>query len=54
MDGRKAMANVGSVGEPRDKSGCSCYAIVDYEENGADNKIEFRRLPLVGKATTSA
>ena len=54
LDGRKAMANVGSVGEPRDKSGCSCYVIVDYEENGADNKIEFRRLPLVGKATTSA
>jgi predicted phosphodiesterase len=46
LDERKLMANVGSVGAPRDGSGLSCYVIVHYDENGADNKIEYRFLEL--------
>ena len=41
LDERKMMVNVGSVGEPRDESG-ACYVIVRYDENGADNEIEYR------------
>lgn len=41
---RKLLVNVGSVGESRDGDPRPCYVIVRYEENGAENTIEFRRL----------
>jgi predicted phosphodiesterase len=53
LDGRKLMANVGSVGEPRD-GGPSSYVVVYCGEDGVDDKIEYRRLSLVGAATTNA
>ena len=51
LDERKLLVNVGSVGQPRDHNSASCYVIVHYEENGADNKIEYRRLPYDVEAT---
>ncbi|MBQ1277432.1 MAG: metallophosphoesterase family protein [Thermoguttaceae bacterium] len=54
LDERKLMVNVGSAGRPGDASGLSCYVIVHYEENGAENKIEYRRLPLAGQTAANA
>ena len=51
LDERKLLVNVGSVGQPRDHNPRSCYVIVHYEENGADNKIEYRRLEYDVEAT---
>ena len=49
LDERKLMVNVGSVGQPRGGDARSCYVVVHYEENGTDNKIEFRRLDFATK-----
>jgi predicted phosphodiesterase len=51
LDGRKLLVNVGSVGQPRDHNPLSCYVIVHYDENGDDNKIEYRRLQYDVEAT---
>ncbi len=51
LDERKLLVNVGSVGQPRDHNPFSCYVIVHYDENGADNKIEYRRLQYDVEAT---
>lgn len=51
LDERKLLVNVGSVGQPRDHNPLSCYVIVHYNENGADNKIEYRRLAYDVEAT---
>ena len=42
---QKLMINVGSVGQPRDLIPESCYVVVQYEENGSDNFVEYRRVP---------
>jgi diadenosine tetraphosphatase ApaH/serine/threonine PP2A family protein phosphatase len=44
LDERKLIVNVGSVGQSRDEDARACYVVAHYEENCADNKIEFRRL----------
>ncbi|MBN2712547.1 MAG: metallophosphoesterase family protein [Planctomycetes bacterium] len=38
MDGRKAIINVGSVGQPRDRDPRACYAIIE------DMTVEWRRI----------
>ena len=40
LTGEKALANVGSVGQPRDDDSRSCYAILDTEEK----TITYRRV----------
>jgi predicted phosphodiesterase len=49
LNERKLMINVGSIGQPRDGDLRSCYVVVCYEENGADNKIEYRYLENAAK-----
>ena len=38
LTGRKALVNVGSVGQPRDGDPRSCYVVID------DDSVIFRRL----------
>ncbi len=38
------LVNVGSVGQPRDLNPKSCYVILDYENEGSNNSIEYRRV----------
>jgi len=42
---QKLIVNVGSIGQPRDMNPQSCYVVVQYEEGGANNRIEYRRVP---------
>ena len=49
LDERKLMVNVGSVGQPRGGDKRSCYVVVYYEENGDDNRIEYRFLDCVAE-----
>jgi predicted phosphodiesterase len=38
LDGERAIINVGSVGQPRDRDPRACYVLVyPYEDNGSDN-----------------
>ncbi len=41
---QKLIVNVGSIGQPRDMDPRSCYVVVQYEEGGSDNRIEYRRV----------
>lgn len=48
------LINVGSVGQPRDGDPRSCYVILNYEPNSADNYVEYRRLPYDVDKTVQA
>jgi diadenosine tetraphosphatase ApaH/serine/threonine PP2A family protein phosphatase len=47
----RAIVNVGSVGQPRDKDPRACYVVV--HEEGADLRIEWRRLPYAIETTVA-
>ncbi|HVJ82253.1 MAG TPA: metallophosphoesterase family protein, partial [Planctomycetia bacterium] len=44
FDDRKAMINVGSVGQPRDGDLRACYVLFDPGASGSPPSIEFRRV----------
>ena len=41
---RKALINVGSVGQPRDQDSRACYVIIDEDGEGRPSRIRFRRV----------
>lgn len=45
LNGRRAMINVGSVGQPRDGNPQASYVVLD------GNRVEFRRVPYAVEAT---
>jgi predicted phosphodiesterase len=44
LDGARAMLNPGSVGQPRDGLPAAAYAILDSNDDGEADAIEFRRV----------
>ncbi len=48
------MINIGSVGQPRDNDPRCCYVVLNYEPNGVDNFVEYRRVEYDVEETVRA
>lgn len=54
LGGNALMINVGSVGQPRDYDPRSCYVILNYDQNGLDDYIRYRRVEYDVEETVKA
>lgn len=48
------LINVGSIGQPRDGDPRVCYVVLNYEEGGSDNYVEYRRVEYDVEKTVAA